>query len=68
MRVWIGDPALLGDLAEWLRDSGCVVEEEGPKTLRVSIPKSLREDAARLELALYLSTWQATRPVEVEIE
>jgi hypothetical protein len=62
MRVQLSDPAHLDDLIEFLERSSCVVEQTGSSELRVSIPKSLRPDAERLELALYLRVWEVTHP------
>lgn len=61
MRVRVSDPALTGDLAAFLRRMGCVAEPEKEGFVAVSIPRSLREDAARLELDLYLRAWEATK-------
>lgn len=60
MRVKLSDPALVDDLVDFLSRSGCIAQAEDETTLLVSIPKSLREDAAALELDLYLRVWEAT--------
>lgn len=62
MRVKISDPALVDDLVEFLSRSGCIAHAQDETTILVSIPRSLREDAAELELDLYLQVWQATHP------
>jgi hypothetical protein len=40
--------------------SGWVAKPAEEAIILVSIPKSLREDAAKLELDLYLRVWEAT--------
>jgi hypothetical protein len=62
LKVQVSDPALTGDLVAFLRRVGCVADVEGEGIVLVSIPRSLREDAGRLELDVYLRTWEATRP------
>ena len=62
MRVKLSDPALVDDLVDFLRDSGSVAQPAEEAIVSVSIPKSLREDAAELELDLYLRVWEATHP------
>lgn len=62
MRVKLSDPALVDDLVDFLSRSGCVAQAEDEATILVSIPKSLRADAAQLELDLYLRVWEATHP------
>jgi hypothetical protein len=61
LRVKLSDPALVDDLVDFLRRSGCVAQP-AEEAIVVSIPKSLREDAAELELDLYLRVWEATQP------
>jgi hypothetical protein len=60
--VKLSDPALVDDLVDFLSRSGCIVQAEDETTVLVSIPRSLREDAAALELDLYLRVWAATHP------
>ena len=62
MRVKLSDPALVDDLVDFLRAAGCVAQPADVAIVSVSIPKSLREDAAELELDLYLRVWEATHP------
>ncbi|HYY75662.1 MAG TPA: hypothetical protein VE644_05000 [Gaiellaceae bacterium] len=62
MLVKLSNPALVDDLVEFLSRSGCVVEAQDETTVLVSIPRSLRDDAAQLELDLYLRVWEATHP------
>jgi hypothetical protein len=61
MQVRVSDSALTGDLVAFLRRMGCIAEPEESGLVQVSIPRSLREDAARLELDLYLRAWEASR-------
>jgi hypothetical protein len=60
MKVQVNDPSLVEDLAETLRKSQLVVARTGPSELEVRFPWPLREDAASLELDLYLRVWEAT--------
>jgi hypothetical protein len=60
--VKLSDPALVDDLVDFRSRSGCIVQAEDETTVLVSIPRSLREDAAALELDLYLRVWEATHP------
>jgi hypothetical protein len=60
--VKLSDPALVDDLVDFLTQSGCIAEVKDPTTVLVSIPRSLRTDAAQLELDLYLRVWEATHP------
>ena len=62
MLVKLSNPALVDDLVEFLSRSGCVAEAQDETTVLVSIPRSLRDDAAQLELDLYLRVWEATHP------
>jgi hypothetical protein len=62
LRVKLSDPSLVDDLVDFLRLLGCVAQPAEEAIVSVSIPKSLREDAAELELDLYLRVWEATRP------
>jgi hypothetical protein len=58
MTVRVSNPALVGNLAGFLRRAGCIASISDGGQLLVAIPKSLREDAARMELDLYLRTWE----------
>ena len=60
MLVKLSDPALVDDLVDFLSRSGCIAQAQDETTVLVSIPRSLREDAAQLELDLYLRVWEAT--------
>jgi hypothetical protein len=62
MRIQISDPELLGSLMDFLRRCGCVVAHEEEGIVAVSIPGSLHEEAARLELDQYLRVWEAIHP------
>jgi hypothetical protein len=62
LRVKLSDPALVDDLVEFLSRSGCVAQPDDETTVLVSIPRSLRDDAAELELDIYLRVWEATHP------
>jgi hypothetical protein len=62
MRIRLSDPDLMPDLLAFLRKAQCVVEATGRDTVRASVPQALHDEQARLELALYLSVWQALHP------
>ena len=62
LRVKLSDPSLVDDLVDFLRRSGCVAQPAEEAIVSVSIPGSLREDAAELELDLYLRVWEAMKP------
>jgi hypothetical protein len=59
LRVKLSDPALVDDLVDFLRRSGCVAQPAEEAVFAVSIPKALREDVAE-QLDLYLRVWEAT--------
>ena len=62
MEARVSDPSLLPDLEAHLRRMGCVTEAVSEDRVLVSIPASLREDAAELELDLYLRLWELQVP------
>ena len=62
MLVKLSDPALVDELVDFLSRAGCIAQAQDGTTVLVSIPRSLREDAAVLELDLYLRVWEATHP------
>jgi hypothetical protein len=55
----VSDPSLADSLFEFLRAKRCVVEPVGETTLDVALPDAGREEAAILELELYLRVWEA---------
>ena len=59
MSVRTGDPARLRELASFLEDLGCEVSAVDAVTLNVVALQALRDDAAELELDLYLRVWEA---------
>jgi hypothetical protein len=62
MKVEVSDPALVDDLLAFLRRAECEVERNGGGMLAVTLPASVPEGAARLELDAYLQAWQALHP------
>lgn len=62
MDVVVSDPALAEDLVAYLRQAKCVAERTGGHRLAVSIPSSLPEQQARLEVDAFLAAWQAAHP------
>jgi hypothetical protein len=57
LRVKLTDPARVDELVAFLSRSGCIVQIEDETTLLVSVPRSLRDDAAELEVDAYLRVW-----------
>lgn len=62
MRVQISDPALLGDLLDFLRRAECVAEPTSADTLDVFIPRAPSAAQAGREVDLYLASWRARHP------
>jgi hypothetical protein len=62
LQVHLSDPALLGDLVEFLQRSGCVAHAENGHAVLVTLPESMRQDAAELELDLYLQLFETLHP------
>lgn len=62
MKVELSDPSLVDDLRAFLRRAECEVEVNGGGSLAVTLPESLPEEAARLELEAYLQAWQVLHP------
>ena len=60
VKIRVSDPALVEDLAEMLRKAQYLVTREGRQTLDVQLREPVREDAARLEIDVYLRVWVAT--------
>ena len=58
MQARVSDPTLLPDLEAFLRRFGCVTEVVAADRLLVSIPGSVRSDAAGMVLDLYLRLWE----------
>ncbi len=59
MKIEVSDPTLVDDLIDSLRAFQCIVARTGEKTADVRFGWPLREDAARLELDVYLRVWGA---------
>lgn len=57
MRIRISDPALIGDLLEYLRHNDCLAIQTGRSMVAVSLMDGLSYDAARLELDFRLADW-----------
>lgn len=60
MNVRTDDPARLGELASFLEGLGCRASAVDAVTLEVLAPDALRDDAAELEVDLYLRVWEAS--------
>lgn len=59
MTVEVSDSGLVEDLVGFLRRADCVAERTGMRTVAVSFAAAVPEEAARLELELYLKAWEA---------
>jgi hypothetical protein len=53
---------LLGDLVDFLQRAGCVVHAKNGHAVLVSLPESIRRDAAQLELDVYLRLFETLHP------
>lgn len=63
MQVRLTDPDLTEDLLAFLRERiSFVAEVTDVDTIEVGIVASLRDDAARFELARSLAQWEAEHP------
>ena len=59
MEIEVSDPTLADDLIKSLRAAQFIVARTGVKTIDARYGWPLREDAARLELDVYLRVWCA---------
>ena len=60
MRIYLDDPARLRDLTDYLRTSGCLVTQAGPRAIEAAPPpRSLTAEEAERELDAYLLLWRA---------
>jgi hypothetical protein len=62
VKVEISDPTLADDLVSFLRRTRCEAERADADVLAVSLPESVPEETARLELEAYLAAWQSLHP------
>jgi hypothetical protein len=60
--VHLNDPELVDDLIELLRNSECVVDRVGPRSVAIRSGWPVRDDAAGYELDGYLRVFEATHP------
>ncbi len=58
MRVRVSDPALCGDLVEFLGSTGCETIQTGSSMLAVALADPLPYGAARMELDYRLAEWR----------
>ena len=58
MRIRVSDERHLRDLILFLQECGCVAEQASADEAEVFVPSSRNEQAARLEVGLYLSAWR----------
>jgi hypothetical protein len=57
MRIRLSNPALIGDLVDYLRQNDCEAMPLGRNLVAVSLSHALPYDAALLELDLHLGDW-----------
>jgi hypothetical protein len=58
MRIRISDPALAGDLLDYLARNDCVAIQTGSDLVAVSLSHPLPYDVARMELDVRLAGWR----------
>jgi hypothetical protein len=57
MRIRLNNPALIGDLVDFLQRNDCEAVPMGRDMVVVSLSHALPYDAARLELDFHLGDW-----------
>ena len=62
MKIEVSDPTLVEDLIGHLNRFDLLVSRTGERTLDARFGWPLREDAAGLELDLYLRVWEVGHP------
>jgi hypothetical protein len=62
MRIRLSDPTLVDELLEYLSRHEAIAERSEGDVIAVSLPRSERSDAEKLELDLYLRVFEATHP------
>ena len=62
MRIHVDHARHLDDLLAFLRRNGCIALRTDERALTVHLPECRSDQAERLELGVYLSTWHATHP------
>ena len=62
VRILLSDAAYLDELIAYLFSVGCIVEQVGPNLVEVSRLSSIRHDQARMEIDLFLETWNSSHP------
>lgn len=60
--VHLNDPELVNDLMELLRNSDCIVDRIGPRSVAIRAGWPVRDDAAQYELDGYLRVFEAMHP------
>jgi hypothetical protein len=58
MRVRINKPRFLGALIAYLEECDCAVMRAGRTEVEVFMPEPHHEQAARMELGVYLTAWR----------
>lgn len=66
MRVYVSDPALVGELVDDLLRGGCVPSAVDAGTLEVIHPYAADANEARTELTFFLRAWRWAHP-DVEV-
>jgi hypothetical protein len=62
MRIRLSDPASLDDLADYLRECGCMADPLGADELEVFQLRSPNEHAERMEVGVYVTAWRSQHP------
>jgi hypothetical protein len=62
MQIHVDEQNYLDDLLVFLRTIGCIALRVDGFTLEVHMPETTNERAERLELGVYLRSWQARHP------
>ncbi len=62
MKIHVDEQTHLDDLLAFLRKIGCVALRVDGRTLEAHVPETTNERAERLELGVYLSSWQTRHP------
>jgi len=61
MRIRVDNPALLGDLLDYLSSNDCVALQTGSNIVSVSLADELPYDVARVALDLHMADWLVGR-------
>jgi len=62
MHIRVDNSDQTGDLLDFLRKAGCIAVRLDEHLLDVHLPDSISDEAERLELGVYVSSWGARHP------